>query len=316
MTLTAALADAYRRLGFGTSPGSEVTTRLTAFANDAHKEILNDPVFSRLKRFTVPFATYASVSSAPLPRAATKAFSVVDRSNDYKLEEVSLDWIREQDPGQDFTTGTPQCWAVKNYSSPIARQPSNSSQLLVDSTAAGDTGTAYIEYIDSNGDVVQASVTMTGTTAVNLGGSDVVAVIDFYLSAAAAGQVTLVEDSEGGTELARIGVGDTRARYTLLEIFPTPSSALTLYADVEIFVTDLVNGTDEFLVPDDFREAIVHGIRRREFEKQDKDKEENRAERARLRALSPLKFKVHQYVTNRTAGHGWSQLGPYYPAGS
>lgn len=319
MNLTAILADSYRRLGFGTSPDSEVTTRLTEFANQTIKEILSDPILQKARNRTLAFSTIASVSTVALPQAIADIERIVDRVNQFPLIEVDQAWMRSNDPGKLVTSTNPQNWAAINYQSAIARQPADASQILVKSTAAGDTTqTAYIEVVDSNGSLIQASVVLTGTTAVNIGPSDTVDIIDFYLSAAAVGAVTLNEDTGLGTQLTRLPIGATRSRYVVVELFPQPSSVMTLYADCEMNITNLVNGTDEPLIEDEFCEAIIHGVRRREYQKREKADMATAAWKDAMPILARMKHKQHKRTgrSNDSAPNRWSQLGPYYPAGS
>ena len=316
MTLTNILAEAYRRLGFASSPASDVTTRLTGFANSEVKEVLSDPVLSKFRRRTIPFATVADLATAVLPQAVTRIYTITDRTNQRVLDDVDQAWIREQDPGRSFSSGTPEAYAIIGYSDPVARQPSDSSQLLVKSSAGGDTTqTAYIEVVDSDGYVRTASVTLTGATAVNLGPADSLTVIDFYLSATAVGEVTLHEDTGSGTELAKIGIGKTRARYTALEMYPTTSSAVTLHADADLEISDLVNGADEPIIPDEFSEIIILGVQQREYLKREKPDIAREYEKAK----APWRAKMHFHVHRKSSGSGskgHSQLGGFYEAGT
>lgn len=318
MNLTTILARSYQRLGFGASPGSEVTTRLTGFVNDEVKEVLSDPILSKLRRRTIPVVTVADVATCTLPQAAVRIYSLVDRTNQRPLDEVDQEWIREQDASRIMTSATPEAFAVIGYTQPIARQPSDSSQLLVKSSAAGDTTqTAYIEVMNSDGYIQLASVVLTGVTAVNLGPADSVSILDFYLSAVPAGEVTLHEDTGAGTELAKIGIAKTRARYAALEIFPTPSAAITLYADADLEIQDLVNGTDEPFIPDEFCEVLIHGVRKREYQKREKIDLIKEANSDRSVWLGRLHFHMHRKIASTGGGsERRSQLGPYYPAGS
>ena len=78
----------------------------------------------------------------------------------------------------------------------VAVQPSNASKVYADSTAAGDTNTVYIEGFRTGGYPFTSSETMTGTTAVQVSAyADIISLTKFYLSAAAVGPVTLVEDA-------------------------------------------------------------------------------------------------------------------------
>lgn len=321
MTLTQIEADVYRRLSFGTSPATAVTTRIRSFINETQREICRKRTLSRVRRTPQPIA-FTTIADSPyiaLPRAATRIYSIVDRTNDRPLDEASPSELDDLDPGRDVTSSTGERFAVVNYNSAVARQPSDSSQLLIDSTAAGDTGTAYIEVVDANGEQRTASVTMTGTTAVNLGPSNSLLVTDLYTSAVAVGTITLVEDSEGGTELARIGIGKSRAHYTLLRIWPTPSSAYTLYVDCDLAIIDMANANDEPIIAEDFHYLLSIGARMKEYEFKEKW-----AAYDKLRAgewskgVAELELEMHRLSAATIDGQsrGRSQLGPYYPPGS
>lgn len=317
MNLTTILTETYQRLGFDAAPGAGAIARLTAFANSEVREILSDPILSKLRRRTVPLVTVALSPYCALPQAAVRVYSIVDRTNQRPLDERDQEWIREQDPGRTESSSTPEAYAVIGFSQPTAAQPSDSSQLLVKSSAAGDTTqTAYIEVINSDGYLQSLSVALNGTVAANLGPADSLIVTDFYLSAVAVGEVTLTEDTGAGTELAKIGIGRTRTRYTSLEIYPTPATAVTLYADVDVEIVNMVNGTDEPIIPDEFCEVIIHGVRKREYQKQEKRALADMANADRFPFLARMRHRMHQKSAATQDAGRRSQLGPYYPAGS
>ena len=316
MILSSLRSACYQRLGWGASPASDVTTRVDQFINDAIKEVLGDPTMQKLRRIKdLSFSTVANQSLCALPQAATDIHAILDANNRHRLDEVSMDWIDARDPGRTFSSSTPLAYAIVGYQQSVVRQPSASGQLQVDSTAVGDTGTAYVEVITSQGYLRTASVTMTGTTAVNIGPSDTVKVVNFYLQNVAVGEVFLTDGA--GNELARIGIGKYRQKATVLEIYPKPSTAVSLVADVDISVTDLSNPTDETCIPEEHQEVIIEGVRMREYEKREKFDLAGACERKFNRKLGKLKL----YVATKTAlddqsRPGFSQLGPYYPAGS
>lgn len=316
MILTDILAESYRRLGFAASPAAVDTTRLTGFANAEVKEVLSDPILSKLRRRTLPFSTIQDVATCTLPQAVTAIHSIVDRTNQRELDERDQAWIREQDPGRSFSSGTPEAFAVIDYASAIARQPSDSSQLLIKSSSASDVQVAYIEIINADGYIQTANVTLTGVTALNIGPADSVSILDLYLASTAVGEVTLHEDTGSGTELAKIGIGKTRARYIMLEIFPTPSAVVTLHVDADVTITDLVNGTDESSIPDEFNEVIIYGVMQREFDKREKSDLANKHERSKGKWVSRLHFHMHRKASGDRETPHRSQLGPFYPQGS
>jgi hypothetical protein len=163
---------------------------------------------------------------------------------------------------------------------------------------------------------------MTGTTGVTMNASitDWVLLTKFYLSAAAVGDVTLNEDAEGGTELSKIPIGATVAKYRSIALVPTPSDAITYTVDFDWDFQDMSVSTDEPILPPRFHRILAIGARRKEYEKRDDaerwkvaDLEFNRELRKMKATLfSPANFTPHIGREQRTP----SQLGPFYPAGS
>lgn len=319
MTFATILTTCYSRLGHPPSPEAGIVTRFKEFVNSVHKEVLADPILTKLRRKTVTVSTVANQSTAAFPQAATNIYTIVDRANQFELDEVDQAWIRRQDPGVTSVAANPMNYAVIGFEEPVARQPSASSQIYVKSSSASDTTqTAYIEVINSDGYIQVATAALNGTTGVALGPSDTVTILDFYLSAVAVGEVTLNEASGAGTELSKAGIGLTNPRYTVVELFPQPSAVLTLYADVDVFISDLVNPNDEPLVPDEFCEILVHGVRKREFNKREKVDLATAAWKDAAPLIARLQFKQHAKSghSNQEREPRWSQLGPYYPPGS
>lgn len=319
MTLTDILTRCYERTNFPSSPDASVVSRFKNFVNDSVREVLADPIIIKLRNDTVPIATVANAATCALYEAITAIDRIVDRGNQFELIETDQAWIRRQDPGQLVTGTTPTNYAVVGYNRPISKQPSDSSQLYIKSTSAADTQAAYLEVITSQGYLRKYTIAnLTGVTAVAAGPSDTIDVRDFYLASVAAGEITLLEDSGSGTELARIGIGRTRTRHCVLEFFPMTSAIVTLYADIQWAIEDMVNATDEPLIPDDYMEAVINLVRAREFDKREKWQMADRARRDAVPHLSRLKKYVHSRRGQSQLGRPprWSQLGPYYPVGS
>lgn len=316
MILSSIQSGVYDKLGLETSPGSVIAARVLRNINLAYREIMGDGVFKLLRNRVLAVTTVANSVNCVLPQVASEIYKLVNRSNQLDLTEADLSWIREQDPGQTQLTTTPYRYAVANYQSPTAKRVSASAQMYVDSTSAGDVQTAYIEVITAQGYVRQASVTVTGVTEAAIGPADTIEVLDFYLSSAAVGEVTLLQGT-GGTEVARIGIGRTRAKYTMLELFPGTSEAITLYADCKLDITELVNATDEPLVPDDYCEAIMWGAVKREAYKREKGMVDPESERMKI--INRYKHEIAKKSGNASTDRndaGFSQLGPWFPRGT
>lgn len=321
MTLSDLLADLYRRFGYASSPATEVTTRFTALLNETQAEILSRPGLASLLNGSLTFASVASTPSYALPQGIARLKSLYETTNDTFLTPRSLDWYRRAYPDPTAITGIPDHYVDLGFTG-IAVQPSNASSIFVDSTAAGDTGTAYLEGYRTGGYFVSKSVTMTGTTAVNISTAitDWVYLTKFYISTAAVGEVTLHEDASGGTELARIPLGQTYARYRQIALAPTPSSVITYTCDFEWDPQNMANATDEPLLPPRFHRLIGLGARAKEYEKKDSDRYVV-AKREFDQGISDLiYFVASQAVGEPVMGRGQvrrpSQLGAYFPSGS
>ncbi len=266
MTLTQILADIYRRTGFASSPPTDVSTRITAFVNETQQEILREAGMQFLQNETGTFGSVANTQTYAIAFALDKIKTIRDSTNSITLDPMSLEEYRMRYPDPAANSGLSTRWVDMGFSA-VHTQPSDASTVLVDSTSASDTGTAYIEGVVSDGTPFAASVTMTGTTAVAFTASTWVNITKFYISTAAVGVVTLHEDAEGGTELARLQTGQTHSRYRKIALVPTPSSAVTYSVDYERNVQDMVNGTDQSVLPEKFHYLLSIGARMKEYEK-------------------------------------------------
>jgi hypothetical protein len=256
------------RRGSDTTLNPTTKQRYGYAINEAHRQLVRMPGMEQLRQATVPFASVVSQSRYALPmHGVARINRITETTNDRKLEYRTSAWLDAMAP--DPTTGTPWAWVPRGYSD-CHTQPSDASAVFVDSTSATDTVTAYVEGIRTGGYYGSANVTMTGTTAVQVGSiSDFIVITKFYLSAAAVGTVTLHEDASGGTELSRIAVGDARAQFMAFQLYLTPSTVLTYYADVLRSIPDMVLDFDEPLLPEDFHDLLIDKAELKELRKQD-----------------------------------------------
>ena len=318
MTYATVLDELYRRLNYATSPAAAVTTRLAAFLNTTHRQVLSMPGLDRLRDDTITFASVSARAQYGLPPAVQRVQSVTDRTNDRRLQLRSLDWIRAIDPGLD-QSGTPEAYAPIGVQA-VTLQPSDASEIFVDSTSASDTGTAYLEGIRTGGYPRTLSVTMNGVTAVSFAAAitDFVEITKFYISAAAVGAVTLHEDASGGTELARIPIGQTFSRYQGIQLWPTPSAAVTYYVDYMRNIPDMSVANDEPLLPEDFHWLLVEGALIKEWTKKDDLARRQAAQADYDRGLSDLKYAVTcpaDFLPARSqTGERPSRFGAQFPS--
>jgi hypothetical protein len=312
---------AIRRGAKADTLNTATATRYKAWLNEAHRQILRKPGLESLRQGTVTFASVADQKFYALPtQGVARINRITETTNDRKMEYRTPDWLDRVAPDQSSLTGTPWAWIPRGLSE-VHTQPSDASSVLVDSTSASDTAiTAYVEGITSGGFYQSKSVTMTGTTAVTLSAAvtDWIQITKFYLSAAAVGIVTLHEDASAGTELSKIAIGDVRAQYSAFQLFLTPSSAITYTADVLRAIPEMVNATDEFLIPQDFEDLIIDRAELKELKKQDDPDRYAMVQADIKRGESELVSFITAHPDWRPEFGGpqseYSSLGSYFPA--
>jgi hypothetical protein len=322
VTLADLLAGVCEETGYQLSPSGPVTTRLTRWINEGVRAILAEPGLTRLadSDSPLPIASVASTARVVVPEAVARILSLTERTNDLSLKAMDLQTYRTLDPDAASTSGTPTHFVPIGRVA-VATQPSNASELFVDSTSASDTSTAYVRGLVTGGYRRTAAVSLTGTTAVTLSSSITswIEVEDFYLSANALGTVTLVEDASGGTELAQITIGQKRPRYYAFYLWPTPAAAVTYYVDYRRELVDLVNPTDEPPLPTDFHPILIAYAVMKEREHKDETERLLIARNHYQSWLSKLKYHTQTLsneipVSGRRPMSGRSRLGAYYPA--
>ena len=247
---------------------SATATRYQEALNETHRAILRMPGFEQLRRATVTFASVADTQQYALPMdGIARVERIFETTNDRSLQYHDIGWLRANDP--DPVSGTSWAWIPAGFQE-VHTQPSDASQVFVKSTSTSDATTttassstdvtAYVEGIITGGYARTTNVAMTGTSAVSLSSAitNFIRITKFYLSTAAS-----------GTVLSKIAVGDSRAQFYSVFLYPTPSSVITYTADILRTVPDMSNDTDEPLLPEDFHDVLVDGAELRELTKQD-----------------------------------------------
>lgn len=317
MNLTALLAECYRRAGYPSTPSTAETTRLTAFLNTTHRQILGQPGMDRLRDDTITFASVISQSVYGLPPSVARIESITERTTMRKLNPATLEDVRTYDPGLQMT-GPSDCYINRGWQA-VAQQPSAATGLWVVSSSASDVQNCFIETVRTGGMAsVGAAVAVTGITRKALGAlTDHIEVTKFYLSTAAVGTVDLYDAVTAGNLLARIPIGGTYARYLGIQLYPVPTSAITYYVDYVRNVADMTNGTDEPLLPEDYHYLLVEGAMLKEWTKRD-DERRIAAAQDYQQGMSNLKYFMHTSADDLpSAGSARverSRFGAFYPA--
>lgn len=323
MTLAEMLADCYRRLNHPTTPASAVTTRLTAMLNEGQQALISVPGFTGWIAQHQPPLTFTSAANTyfyALPQGLARVETIRELTNRRTLAMGTREWWHAIEPDPSSMTGIPQYWIPYGWM-PVFKQPADASQIFAKSTSASDTQSVYIEAIRSGGgEPITLNTTLTGTTAVSLSASvtDLVEITKFYVSTAAAGAISLYEDSGVGTQLGTITQGQTSARYQAIALYPTPSTTITYYVDGERNLPDLVNTTDTPIFPARFHRGLIYYALKEEFTKTD----DTRAQKYELlwkQTISELKYFLtapsdYLPVSGSVNNTGRSRLGAWYPA--
>lgn len=293
MTFAQILADLYRKTNYASAPASEVVTRFKAHVNETVQDLLGVPGMAAWIARQQPPVTFASVANQAvyaLPLAVDRVDAIVDRTTDLRLIARSESWWRSAYPDPSADTGTPDSYIPLGFQA-VSVQPTAATGLWAVSTAGGDTTqTVYVETVRTGGNPFSGSLSLNGTTRVQLGSAtDHEQVTKFYLSAVGVGDIRLYDAAADGNLLATIPIGQTFARYYAFALAPTPASAITYYVDGERPLPDMANDTDQPPIPPRFHRLIVDGALWREWEKKD-DSRAASAQRRFAQGVTDLRY--------------------------
>lgn len=325
MNLAGLQATLYDRLSYQSSPATAIVDRLLRFLNETQREILSKRGCSRLRRTVLPFSSVANSPFAVLPQSAVRILAIVDRTNGRPLEEITLADLRSRDPMLTQTASIAYEYVINNLSAPLAQDPTAAATLFTVSDAAGDGNTkkVFVEGVITGGYYRTASVALNGITEATLGITNWIALTKFYIALAAggatsaAGNIILTQGS-AGTELGRIPIGKQFARYSRVQLHPTPTGVATYYADVELHIEDMAQAGDEPYLPEDFHWLLVAGTLMKEYQKR-QDSTQWGIESRRFKDGFGDLIAFCRSATGVSQGRGgirFSQLGPQYPSGS
>lgn len=317
MTRAEIEAAIYRRLNKSSSPDSTTQTRIREFVNTRMRDLLSMRGMSKLRDVQLTFTATADQALYGFGSGVAKVYRIIDQTNELALAEASPEWYRTIEPNP--TSGTSSVWVPYGIQAVMLQPSSSVTSLVVDSTAAGDTNTVYVEYLTAQPSRKRtASTTMTGATAVTVasGLTAPIQVTKFYLSAVAVGEVTLLENSDTGTELARIEIGQTSSRHLRFALWPTPSTAQAYLVEAQRTLNDLAQNTDAPPFDEDFHDVLVYGACLDECLKMD-DSRASYFEGLWNDRIKAIYSAVHGQVIPGSGTVGpRSRLGSMYPAGT
>lgn len=326
MTLSELQATLYARLGFSAATvDAVVIARLLSYMNETQRSILSRKGMTRLRRAILPFSSVAGSPYAVLPRAAVQVFSIRDAANRLLVGPISLADVRYEDPGLAFSSSVPYGWTLINLAAAAQIEPVSSSSLFVFSSNAADGATkkVFIEGVDYLGLYRSDSAILNGVTPVSLSALYVI-LTKCYLALAAggattaAGEVTITQGS-GGSVVTVITTGSSSVRFTKIQLYPTPSAALTYSADVELHIQPMTQATDEPYLPEDFHDLLIIGSLMKEYSRREKPvqyAEELAQWKIRISELRSFVGSFSGEGRRADVRRGFSQFGANYPAGS
>lgn len=321
MNLASILLDCYRRLRYTTTPPAETAIRMTAYVNDAHADICTIPGLMRLRDDTIVITALANQSRTGLPPSVARINGIIDRVNNVKLQQVPLAELRSVDPAQAFTGGYPLRYSVVGQQAVQIQPAVTGTGLWAASTSTSDTTQhVFVESIRLGGYPNQTIISgslLAGTARVPIGAlTDHIDVTRFYLDNPAVGYVSLYDAASSGNELARIPVGKMWSRYQAVNWWPIQTQDCIEYADITRTIEDLVNPTDEPLIPTDFHTLLVLGALEREYTRLD----DSRAQSVRADYQQNMSDMVSWIMNDgdriaslRPTGISWNRLGGNYP---
>jgi hypothetical protein len=297
-----------------------VTTRLTAFVNQVHREIVSRPGLEQLLRGDAPI-TFASVSGQAiygLPPAVAAVEAITDRTTMLRLMMVSQSYIRDADPGL-VQTGPPDSYAFTGIQA-VSVQPSAAAEIFVKSTSAADTTQTALSKASARAATSKRSPCVDRDHGGELGAAfaDFIEITKFYLSAVGAGTITLNADRASGRNSRGLPSGRPSHGIRACSSGRRPASAITYYVDYARTIPDMANGTDEPLLPDDFHWLLVEGALVKEWTKKDDLQRREAARQDYERGLRSLHYRVTcppDFLPSRTGQPlERSRFGGYFPA--
>jgi hypothetical protein len=267
------------------STDTAIRTRVKRHLNSWQREILTRPGHSRLLRDSeYTFATVAAQHTYGLGIPMGRLLGVHERTNESVLALRDLGWLRRTDPGLS-ATGDPASAYIPRGWFPVQVQPSTADDIFIKSTSAADTMTVDWEFTLSTMERVSGSTALTGTTG-------------------------------AGTTLLTLQIGQQFGRFLHLQLWPTPAAVTTYRVDCTREIEDMVQDTDQPLLPRDFHPILALGAEYEEWRKLSDDRAPMVYQdlEKRLRSLNAWLWDLPDHTQGVAPGR--SRLGGWYEAGT
>jgi hypothetical protein len=329
MTFAELQRGVFDDLQYQAQPKPGVQDRVRRYLNEGLERVLRRPRLKNLRLITMPIISVPERGFYGAPGALERIDYIIDATNGHRLAFRTRDWYRALDQSA-ITSGTPSVWVPEGIV-PVLKQPEGSNitghaELYVVSTSLQDTTQsvrvrvnyfygAEIEWVTAlqpgtivkMGELNQIHVTITAVT----------------LSATCAGDV-IVYDTPTPVDfndyVALIQPGQLSSRHVGYRLYPTPSTSIQYHLEGQRVIPRMTRDEDEPPFSDNFHEMLQCYARAR-FYRKDGRLAQSREEMAEFERFAlDLTAAVEYPVSYRpvagklSSGHGWSDLGPHYPA--
>lgn len=217
----------------------------TDFINLALQEIFNARLWTWRRRKTT-LATVAGQEDYNLDEEVDQIALLRQRTTPMKLVQMTDEEFYQQLPNlEDLGTSTPRSyrlWEETGFSTNIT----TAEKITVASSSASDTSsfTVRVRGRDSNGLVVEETITLNGVTAVASATTyQASGLLAISKSAATTGTLT-VSGNTSATVMARIAPTMIAPRFKRISLYPVSNAAITLYMEYYETFRELIHDYD------------------------------------------------------------------------
>lgn len=202
---------------------SSMLSIIGGYINDRYKEIRQRLKHCLVRTGRLDYVVSVSSEDIVLPDDVADVVSVIDKTNNLRLEEVSpQDWVNRNYATID-TAGTVDSYTV--YDSVVRAQPAAAGVVTIVSSSASDTTqTVYVNGINASGVQVDETITLNGTTNVN-GTTSFTRILGISKSAVTVGMITVTRDT---TTLAYMAPDATTHYVKVMRFGAIPASTLSV----------------------------------------------------------------------------------------
>jgi hypothetical protein len=239
-------------------------TKLKDWANERYERLYNRYFWNELFREKL-HTLISGQDYLILPVGVTNPLYLSDRSNAVLIRKVGVQNFQKRYLANLASQGVVLNWASWGYS-PVALQLSTADTIEVLSSSTSDTTQkVYLRGYDTNGQELDESITLTGTSAAASTNTYTAFSITDPTTGLSmvskdgdtVGSVT-VREATSDTVLGRLGPKERALRHRIIRLHNVPSAADTIYIGYKEPIRKLINDGDVTQFP--CESILVHGM--------------------------------------------------------